>query len=79
MGTLWLADGASNTGGAVLRHFFNDEQLKSLSRQIDPNKESPLDYYPLLRTGARFPLNDPNLSPKLKPCPADRVDFLLRL
>jgi len=76
LGTLWLAGGASNTGGAVLRHFFNDQQLKSLSQQIDPNTTSPLDYYPLLRPGDRFPLNDPNLLPQLEPRPADQVEFL---
>jgi sugar (pentulose or hexulose) kinase len=53
LGDLWLTGGASNTGGAVLKHFFSDRQLMSLSSQIDPNQETPLDYYPLLTKGDR--------------------------
>jgi len=30
------ADGGSNTGGAVLQQFFNNEQLSHLSEKIDP-------------------------------------------
>lgn len=76
LGDLWLVGGASNTGGAVLKHFFNDAQLESISSKIDSNKESPLDYYPLLKPGDRFPINDPHLPPKLLPKPADPVEFL---
>lgn len=75
-GKLWLAGGASNTGGAVLRHFFSDEALISLSQAINPTQESPLDYYPLLQPGDRFPINDPSLSPRLEPRPDDPVAFL---
>src|SRR5919199_2339937 len=75
-GDLWLVGGASNTGGAVLRHFFSDVELERLSGQIDPHKQSPLDYYPLLKAGDRFPINDPNLPPRLEPRPADSVEFL---
>ncbi|MCU0544423.1 MAG: FGGY-family carbohydrate kinase [Oscillatoriaceae cyanobacterium Prado104] len=75
-GCLWLVGGASNAGGAVLRHFFTDRELEDLSQQIDPNRESLLDYYPLLNKGDRFPINDPNLQPKLEPRPADSVEFL---
>ncbi|MBE9171145.1 FGGY-family carbohydrate kinase [Pleurocapsales cyanobacterium LEGE 06147] len=76
LGNLWLTGGASNTGGAVLKHFFSEAELVSLSQQIDPNKESFLNYYPLLQKGDRFPINDPNLLPKLEPRPANRVEFL---
>lgn len=76
LGDLWLTGGASNTGGAVLKHFFDEEQLVTLSRQIDPNVPSPFDYYPLLKPGERFPINDPNLSPRLTPRPASERDFL---
>ena len=76
LGDLWLTGGASNTGGAVLRQFFTDEQIKRLIRQIDPSKESSLDYYPLLKPGDRFPINDPTLPPRLKPRPDNPVDFL---
>jgi D-ribulokinase len=75
-GDLWLVGGASNTGGAVLRHFFTDAELRTYSTQIDPEKESLLDYYPLLQKGDRFPINDPNLPPRLEPRPTDSVEFL---
>ena len=55
LGDLWLTGGASNTGGAVLKHFFNEEQLKLLSEQIDPATVSPLLYYPLLEQAIAFP------------------------
>jgi len=76
LGDLWLVGGASNTGGAVLRHFFTDVELENYSTQIDPGKESLLDYYPLLKKGDRFPINDPNLPPRLEPRPTDSVEFL---
>jgi sugar (pentulose or hexulose) kinase len=75
-GDRWLAGGASNAGGAVLRQFFDDRQLTQLSAQIDPTVASPLDYLPLPRAGERFPVNDPSLAPRLSPRPADDADFL---
>ena len=63
------AGGASNTGGAVLKAHFTDDQLKELSQHIDPEKPSGLDYYPLLKAGERFPINDPFLEPRLTPRP----------
>ncbi|MBR8833161.1 MAG: FGGY-family carbohydrate kinase [Stigonema ocellatum SAG 48.90 = DSM 106950] len=76
LGELWLVGGASNTGGAVLRQFFTDAELKSLSSEIDLDKKSELDYYPLLKAGDRFPINDPNLPPRLEPRPENPVEFL---
>ena len=77
---LWLVGGASNTGGAVLRHFFNDADLADLSLQINPEidlaQESELDYYPLLQPGERFPINDPALLPRLEPRPDNPAEFL---
>lgn len=75
-GDLWLVGGASNTGGAVLRHFFTDTELESFSRQIDPYAESGLDYYPLLQKGDRFPINNSELSPRLVPRPENPILFL---
>lgn len=75
-GSLWLAGGASNSGGAVLAHFFCPDQLTQLSQRLDPNRESLLHYYPLLKPGERFPLNQPNLVPQLEPRPADDAEFL---
>ena len=34
------ADGGSNTGGAVLRQFFSDQQLTELMRRVDPSTSS---------------------------------------
>jgi sugar (pentulose or hexulose) kinase len=75
-GDLWLAGGASNTGGQVLKKFFTETRLEELSQKIDPSKSSGLNYYPLLKAGERFPVNDPNLQPRLAPRPGSDVDFL---
>lgn len=76
LGDLWLVGGASNTGGAVLQQFFTSEELAELSQQIDPDRPSPYDYYPLLQPGERFPINDPHLLPRLEPRPENPVEFL---
>ncbi|MCC5608671.1 FGGY-family carbohydrate kinase [Nostoc sp. CHAB 5834] len=76
LGDLWLTGGASNTGGAVLKQFFTNAELESLSREIDASIASRLDYYPLLKAGDRFPINDPNLPPRLSPRPDNPVEFL---
>lgn len=76
LGNLWLVGGASNTGGAVLRKFFTDEELATLSPEINPQQESELEYYPLLQKGDRFPINDPTLPPRLEPRPANPREFL---
>ena len=82
-GCLWLVGGASNVGGAVLRQFFTEQQLleltEALSDRIDLNIPSPLDYYPLPKIGDRFPINDPDLLPRLEPRPDDPVEFLYGL
>ncbi len=75
-GNRWLAGGASNAGGAVLRQFFDDRQLATLSERIDPAIASSLDYIPLPKTGERFPVNDPALAPRFAPRPADDAEFL---
>ncbi|MEW5788609.1 MAG: FGGY-family carbohydrate kinase [Pseudomonadota bacterium] len=75
-GKLWLAGGASNAGGAVLRQHFADAELPGLSSQIDPSRSSGLDYYPLPRPGERFPHNDPAMAPRLEPRPENRAQHL---
>ena len=75
VGNLWLAGGASNTGGAIIRSLFRDAQLDELTRKIDVNRPTGFDYYPLLRPGERFPINDPNYAPRLEPRPADEAVF----
>ncbi|GFP85922.1 hypothetical protein PHJA_000736000 [Phtheirospermum japonicum] len=72
----WLVGGASNTGGAVLRQIFTDEQLQKLSQQINSEKASPLDYYPLVDVGERFPVADLKMEPRLHPRPESDVDYL---
>jgi D-ribulokinase len=76
MGNGWLIGGASNSGGGVLKAHFSAKDLTTLSAQIDPSKESPLDYYPLLKAGERFPINDPSYPPRVDPRPDNNVDFL---
>jgi D-ribulokinase len=78
-GDLWLVGGASNTGGAVLRHFFSDQELVELSQSIDPQQPTDLDYYPLLLPGERFPVNDPDLLPRIMPRPTQDAEFLAGL
>lgn len=78
-GNRWLAGGASNAGGQVLRAFFSPPQLSRLSAAIDLTQESPLDYYPLLTPGERFPVCDPELPPRLTPRPLDDGAFLYGL
>ncbi|MEB3309434.1 MAG: FGGY-family carbohydrate kinase [Snowella sp.] len=76
LGNLWLTGGASNTGGAVLKHFFTQDELAQYSQQINPDQPTALNYYPLLKSGDRFPINDPNLQPQLEPRPENPVEFL---
>ncbi len=75
-GDLWLAGGASNAGGRVLRQHFADSEIEALSQKIDPETDSGLDYYPLPAPGERFPYNDPHLPPRLTPRPPERHRFL---
>lgn len=78
LGDKWLVGGASNTGGAVLKHYFNSQQLQQLSGKIDLNFRPP-EYYPLLSKGERFPVNNPQLQAKLTPRPDNDAQFLYGL
>lgn len=75
LGSWWLSGGASNSGGAVLRHYFSQADLDALTPQLDPDHPTGLDYYPLLDSGERFPVCDPQLMPRLTPRPAQAVRF----
>ena len=75
LGNKWLIGGASNTGGAVLKHYFTDRQLEQLSNKIKLG-ESTYDYYPLLTVGERFPIFDAKLQPKMTPRPSSDLKFL---
>jgi len=72
----WLVGGAANAGAGVLRQFFSDAQLAELSRQIDPRHSSGLDLRPLPGKGERFPVDDPDLEPRLEPRPVSDALFL---
>ncbi|MET0065648.1 MAG: FGGY-family carbohydrate kinase [Candidatus Thiodiazotropha sp.] len=79
LGDLWLAGGASNSGGAVLRQHFSDQQIQRMTRKLRPQYATGLDYYPLPAQGERFPLNDPDKLPQLSPRPDDPVIFFQAL
>jgi len=72
-----LIGGASNVGCAVLRdQQFTNEELDELSTFIDPSTDSPLEYYPLVNKGERFPVADAERLPMLEPKPESRVEYL---
>ncbi len=76
LGDHWLAGGASNAGGAVLKQFFSHCDINRYSRLLDPDHPTGLDYYPLPAPGERFPVADPALAPRLTPRPSsDRAFF----
>ncbi len=75
LGNNWLAGGASNTGGAVLRKYFTEKQINELTPLLKPNQPTGLDYYPLTKPGERFPVNNPTLAPRLRPLPENDVIF----
>lgn len=76
IGDRWLAGGASNSGGEALAAHFAPDEIAALSELIDPDVPSGLNYYPLPRTGERFPVNDPDLVSRVDPRPETRQDFL---
>ncbi|NNG14175.1 MAG: FGGY-family carbohydrate kinase, partial [Gammaproteobacteria bacterium] len=76
LGDQWLVGGASNSGCAVLRQYFSDTDLVELSKDIDPQADCPVDYYPLATKGERFPINDPDMDGCLEPRPDDDSVFL---
>jgi sugar (pentulose or hexulose) kinase len=75
LGDTWLAGGASNSGGKVLLEYFDLERIHEMTPLLDPGAPTGLDYYPLTAAGERFPLNDPELQPKLDPKPEDELIF----
>ena len=76
IGEQWLAGGASNTGGVVFKQFFTAGDIVRLSALMDAKVATGLDYYPLPKTGERFPINDPDLLPRMTPRPAEDHVFL---
>lgn len=75
LGRRWLVGGGSNSGGAVLLHYFTRAELDEMTPHLRPGQPTGLDYYPLLTPGERFPLSDPQLAPRLSPRPQDALLF----
>jgi sugar (pentulose or hexulose) kinase len=73
---MWLAGGASNTGGKVLASFFDSATIAALSADMNPDQPAGLGYYPLLKPGERFPISDAHRAPVLEPRPVDDRLFL---
>ncbi len=72
----WLCGGASNSGGSILLKFFTQKEIEELSKQINPLSSSGIDLLPLSSRGERFPVDDPNLEPKLGPRPVSDSLYL---
>jgi hypothetical protein len=72
---MWLAGGASNSGGGVLLDYFTAEQMKQMEKDLKPSHPTGLQYYPLSRPGERFPISDPEWPPKMTPRPASDAQF----
>jgi sugar (pentulose or hexulose) kinase len=75
----WLVGGASNAGAGILLQFFSASDLKELSRQIDPERPTGLSLRPLAVKGERFPIDDPELAPRLEPRPISDALYLQAL
>ena len=73
---MWLAGGASNSGGAALLAHFPPDEIEALTPLIDPEADTGFDYYPLTGKGERFPIADPDLPPRMAPRPESREMFL---
>ncbi len=72
----WICGGASNAGCGILSQLFSDSEIKELSRQINPSKNTSLNLLPLNSKGERFPVNNPNLEPILYPRPVSDSLYL---
>ncbi|MBG85501.1 MAG: carbohydrate kinase [Verrucomicrobiales bacterium] len=76
---MWLPGGASNSGGGVLLDHFTAQRMSEMETELIPESPTGLDYYPLSRPGERFPINDPNLQPRLTPRPENDLKFFQAL
>jgi sugar (pentulose or hexulose) kinase len=75
LGERWLAGGASNSGGAALLMHFSADDIVRLTPQVKPEEPTGLDYYPLPKSGERFPIADPALAARVTPRPAEDHRF----
>ena len=60
----------------ITRHTRAHAHTAELTEKIDPAYRSPLQYYPLVKPGERFPVNDANKKPVLDPKPKTRAEYL---
>jgi len=72
----WICGGASNAGCGIFSQLFSDSEIKELSRQINPSKNTSLSLLPLNSKGERFPVNNANLEPILDPRPVSDALYL---
>ncbi|WP_027133264.1 FGGY-family carbohydrate kinase [Geminicoccus roseus] len=72
---MWLAGGASNTGGAALLRFFTAERMRELEAGLEPAKPTGLDYWPLAARGERFPVADAAMESRHEPRPPEDGRF----
>ena len=72
----WICGGASNAGCGILSQLFSDSEIKELSRQINPLKNTSLNLLPLNSKGERFPVNNATLEPILYPRPVSDSLYL---
>lgn len=72
---MWLAGGASNTGGAALLRFFTPERMRELEPKLRPDTPTGLDYWPLPDLGERFPVADPYQRSRHEPRPDDDATY----
>ena len=76
---MWLAGGASNTGGAALLRFFSAERMADLEPELRPDVPTGLDFWPLPKKGERFPVADPERTSRHEPRPDDDGHFFQAL
>jgi len=76
---MWLAGGASNSGGAALLAHFTAAEMAALTPMLTPAQPTGLTYYPLPKPGERFPIADPALPSRVSPRPASDATFLQAL
>ncbi|MGH9178299.1 MAG: FGGY-family carbohydrate kinase [Acidimicrobiales bacterium] len=70
----WLPGGASNTGGAALRHGFSGRDLTALDQAAAGRGPARAVTYPLVGRGERFPFVAPGAEAFLLGQPCDEVE-----
>ena len=79
IGDLWLAGGASNSGGGALLRYFTPEQIDALTPRLAADQPTGTHWHPLPGIGERFPVADPSMRFEPDDRPSDDVCFLQAL